>query len=643
MLFAAPRFLRPDVHRVVLIFPRCIHRADNAGKTFYAVFPLGNALPVLPVALPLLVAAILAGLRKHLSRAAADSGAIACAGVNLVLCLILLSEAHHQTIVSWFGNWYPRGSMVLGIDFVIDPVAAGMASLVACLTFLALLFSWRYVDAGSNHFQPLMLVFLGGMTGFCLTGDLFDLFVFFELMSTAAFALTGLKTQEPAPLQGAFNFAVTNSIAAFMVLTGIAFLYAVTGALNMAQIGLLLVHRHDRLVVFAFALITCGFLTKAAIVPFHFWLADAHAVSPTPVCVLFSGVMVELGLYAVLRLYAIIFLPALDTRAIALRGILLALGTVTAIFGGFMCYAEHHIKRLLAFSTISHSGLMLTAIAIQGPLATAGLLTYVLAHAFIKSALFFVAGILLHRLRTASEPALFGKGKELSGTALLWFAAGLGLAGAPGFATVLGEALTSNAAEAVGVRWLSLIFLLSGTLTAAAVFRVGIHTFLGWGTEPLTDRAAQVDELPETGEDQRVTPWYLVAPPFVCVLGAIVFSVLPHAREEILIAANRLCFQPAYLHVVYTGSTPPLPLPAGLDLSAKAAGLRGVVATLLAVALSLTSVFRTRLPRLLRTGAFLEGPLVALRALQSGHVADYVLWVTIGVAGTGLAFVVLLR
>jgi formate hydrogenlyase subunit 3/multisubunit Na+/H+ antiporter MnhD subunit len=141
-----------------------------------------------------------------------------------------------------------------------DPIGAGLAVLASTLTLLSLVFSWRVMDSGSNHFQPLMLIFLGAMCGFSLTVDVFNLFVFFELMSTAAFALCGLETKEPAPLQGSFNFAVTNTIAAFLVLTSIGLLYSVTGALNMAQIGLSLGTRHDPLILFAFALITCGFL-----------------------------------------------------------------------------------------------------------------------------------------------------------------------------------------------------------------------------------------------------------------------------------------------------------------------------------------------------------------------------------------------
>jgi multicomponent Na+:H+ antiporter subunit D len=427
-----------------------------------------------------------------------------------------------------------------------------------------------------------------------------------------------------------------------MVLTGIAFLYAVTGALNMAQIGLALTHRHDPLVLFACALITCGFFTKAAVVPFHFWLADAHAVSPTPVCVLFSGVMVELGLYAVLRLYAVIFVPAMDEKAAVLRHILLAFGVLTALLGGVMCYAEHHVKRLLAFSTISHAGLMLVAISIQGPLATAGFLTYLLGHAFVKAALFFVSGILLHLYRTASEPLLFGRARDQFVPAALWFLGGLGLAGFPWFATMLGDAMTSNAAEAVEIKWVSYVFLASGLLTAGAVFRVGLHTFLGWGSEPISDTAARVDEKPDTDETAR-TRWFQVAPPAVCLAVATALTFTPHFREEMLAAANRMWVQSGYLHAVYKNATLPLPAPHDADLDARSAAVHGAVASLLGLLLALTSVFRGRLARGLRAGAFLEGPLFMLRALQTGQIGDYVTWMTIGAAVLGAAFVVLLR
>jgi multicomponent Na+:H+ antiporter subunit D len=603
-------------------------------------------LPPLPIAVPLLGAALIAACRKWLSRRAADTLGIAFAGITLASTSSLLLHATHATEVYWFGNWYPRGSMVLGITFVVDPIGAGLATLAALLTFLALLFAWRFVDSGGDHFQPLMLLFLAAMCGFSLTGDLFNLFVFFELMSTAAFALCGLKTAEPAPLQGSFNFAVTNTIAAFLVLTGIAFLYAVTGALNMAQIGLALSHRHDPLVLFAFTLLTCGFFIKAAIVPFHFWLPDAHAVAPTPVCVLFSGMMVELGLYAVLRLHAVLFAASLAPHAAQLRGILIAFGAATTLVGGIMCYAEHHLKRLLAFSTISHAGMMLLAMSIGSPLAIAAMLTYLLAHALIKSSLFFTSGIVLHRLRSISERVLFGRGTKIPFTACLWFLGGAGLAAAPGFATMLAEACVAHAEELAHIHGISLLFMVGGTLTGAAVFRVGMHTFLGWGSEPLTDESAEVGELPETSKANQRIYWYHITPPALLVALALALPFLPVWLPILSNAAVTLSpqavSQAAYLHVVYTGQT--------IDLTQQtwkqalpSAAVRGLITVSLALLLACTSVFRLNIKRWLRLGPHLEGDQHLLRGLQSGHPGDYVLYLTAGLALFGSAAMLLLR
>ena len=176
-------------------------------------------------------------------------------------------------------------------------------------------FSWRYFEQVGTYYHALMMTFLAGITGFCLTGDIFDLFVWFELMGVSAYALTAYRPEERGPIQGALNFAITNSIGAYLSLSGIALIYGRTGALNMAQIAVALArHPAGRLVVVAFLLIISGLLIKGAIVPFHFWLADAHAVAPTPVCVLFSGVMVELGLYGIARVYWSVFGVSLGHR-----------------------------------------------------------------------------------------------------------------------------------------------------------------------------------------------------------------------------------------------------------------------------------------------------------------------------------------
>ncbi len=608
-----------------------------------------SPLVPLPVAVPLLGAATLAGLRTFASRRVMDTLAILIAAVHVVLCALLLRQASAGTLVYWFGNWFPRGSMVLGIGFFVDPLAAALALLAGVLFLFAFVFSWRFVDAGAKHFHPLMLVFLAAMSGFVLTADLFNLFVWFELMSTAAFALCGLKTTDPAPLQGTFNFAVTNTVAAFLGLTGISLLYAVTGALNMAQIGLQLTNspggaRHDPLVLFAFTLLVCGFFVKGAIVPFHLWLPDAHAVAPTAVCVLFSGLMVELGLYAIARLHTVIFAGALSSHTDALRGILLAFAAGTVLLGGVMCYAEHHLKRLLAFSTICHAGLTLASLAMRGTVADAAFFTYVLGHAFVKAALFFCAGIVLHRLRSVSEQVLWQRRRVLKWTGVLWFVGGLGLAGVPPFGTWMGEAMADAAAKQVNLHGLSFLFIFGETLTAAAVFRVGLHIFAGLGSVPLTDEAAAVDEVPETNEESRIVKPYHFLPPLLCLCVAAGLFVTPHFLPWMTDAAARFANQPGYWHTLYTGQTavtPQAPLLSRDDLTE--AGLHGLLATVLALGLALTSVYRHKLKTWLRLGPYLETALQPLRNLQSGHPGDYVLWLTVGVALFGALSTFLLR
>lgn len=599
--------------------------------------------PALPVAVPLLGAATLAATRKWLPRPAMDCLALLIAAVTFAFTLrLFFMTLAHGNSVYWLGGWYPRGSMVPGIGFFLDPAGTGLAALAAFLTTLALLFSWRFIEAGDQHMHPLLLIFMAAMCGFCLTGDIFDLFVFFELMSIAAFALCGLKTAEPAPLQGSFNFAVTNTVAAFMVLTGIAFLYAATGALNMAQIGLQLGARHDPLVLFAFTFIVCGFLTKAAIVPFHLWLPDAHAVAPTPVCVLFSGLMVELGLYAVLRLRYVVFGQTFAAHETAIRGLLLTFAAVTVLIAGFMCYTQHHLKRMLAYSTVCHAGLMMIGLALGGPKATAALLNYVFAHAWVKGSLFFVSGILLHRLRSISEQDLFGKGKRLRWTALLWFLGGAGLASAPIFGTMLGEAGMSETAKALHVHGIEALFMFGGAMTAAAVFRTGMHIFFGWGDEPITDRAALIGELPETPETSRRVPWFQFLPPALCLALAVAITFAPQWTQIVTRAATSLTSQTAYLHTLYTGNNLPLH-PAGSHLELAGSALRGVIATLLAALLAFTSVFRAKIARMLRLGAFLENGFRPLRAMQSGHPGDYTFWITAGASIFGAASLLLLR
>jgi multicomponent Na+:H+ antiporter subunit D len=551
--------------------------------------------------------------------------------------------------VYWFGGFRPARGIAIGIDFEAGSLSAGLASLAAVLVTASMTFSWRYFRRVATYYHALMLIFLAGMAGFCLTGDIFDLFVWFELMGVAAYALTAYRPEEKGSLQGALNFAITNSIGAYLSLSGIGLIYGRTGALNMAQIGAYIGrHPPDGLVTVAFLLVIAGLLIKSAIVPFHFWLADAHAVAPTPVCVLFSGVMVELGLYGIARVYWSVFGQALGHRA-AISHLFLALGVLTAVIGALFCFRERHVKRLLAFSTISHAGVFLAGIALFTPLGLAGTAVYVISHGLVKAALFLCTGVVLHRLGSVNETWLHGRGRSLRVTGVVFTLAAFGLANLPPFATFLGKGYIDESAWAQGLPWITGVFVACAIVTGAAVFRVAGGVFYGLGDPPSEDpqmAKMAAEETSETDSDKRRTPLTMIIPPAVLVACAAAIALIPQFGAVVEAAAIRFEDQSGYITTVLAGAHVAHPV---APAAAESAGitvsdvLTGTGTAIGALILAFLALYWRRLPLLRRgyePGAGLTAPI---QRFQSGVINDYVTWIVLGLAVIGGVLALIIR
>ena len=556
---------------------------------------------VLSLLVPLGAACALAGLAPFTHRRAGWTPVLVMAAAAVLSAVALGRTAPRLDFV--FGGWQPR----VGVAFAIDDIGGGLALFVGVLGVAALAVAARSIAAESLAFDALMLVFIGAMIGFCLTGDLFNLFVFFELMSVSAYVLVGYEVRRRAALEGALTFAVTNSVGSILLLVGIALLYGHTGALNLAQIGRT-IGPADTLVEVAFALIACGLLVKAAVVPFHLWTADAYAVAPTPVCILLAGAFSELGLYGLARVYWTVFhgsLPAEEVRAV-----LLAAGVLTAALGAVMCAVQHHLKRMLAFATIAHVGLFLAGLGLLTAEGVAGTAIWVVADGLVKAGLFACVAILHHRFGVVEVADLHGRGSR--GVGVIFVLGALAIAALP---------LTGKALIEEGEAWLPVAMVLVTGVVAGTLLRAAGRIFWGLGKPPPHDPAG--DE--PAGEDVREGEGgvgLLRALAAALVLGGIAWGFVPGLRGAAGRAAAAFTDQRGYAAAMLDGHAPPLPhvvlAPPGATAYVYALGSLGLALAIAAVGLW--------------GGLRVPAPVEALRRLHNGRPGDYVTWTVLGAA-----------
>jgi multicomponent Na+:H+ antiporter subunit D len=602
-----------------------------------------ETMAALVVAVPLLFAALLAAVSHWLPRSVPDIVAIVGAAAVTAMGVMLMLGTRGEPRVVWFAGWHPQHGLPIGIAFVVDPLAAAMVALAGLIALASLIFSWRYFEEVGHLYHSLMLVFVAGMSGFVLSADLFNIFVWLELMSIAAYALCGYQVHQASVIQGAVNFAIINSLGSFAMLLGVAMVYGSTGQLNLSGISHhLTTHGASPPVVVGFALITTGLLVKAGAVPFHFWLSDAYAVASAPVGALLAGVMSDLAYHTFARVYWDGFAAGFQEHAAAaVRGVLVAVAVLTAIVGAVMCWLQSDLKRQIAFLTISHGGVVLAGIALLTPRGLAGATMYLISDGTLKAGLFLSFAVVILRLGSSDELRLRGRGQGAVIPGLLFVTAAIGLGLAPPLGTFLSAALIYDSA---GFGWLTPVLAVATAVTAATVMRATGRIYFGWGSahDPFltSQRAEEPKEGEPTGGDQLGVRRrsVLLAPAFVLVAVGCGLSFVPGIAGETVAEAHAAQDYHAREALVLHDEASTPPVKHAFQASGAAWGY-GIGTTTGAVLLAGAALaWRPDPKEARRRLAPVLAVTRALKGVHDGAVGDYAAWLTLGTALLGVAW-----
>jgi multicomponent Na+:H+ antiporter subunit D len=480
------------------------------------------------VAVPL-GAAFLTMLAAFKARRLADVFSSCATGALLVLAVFTIGRQ----------GVYPVGGFLapLGITLVLDGFSVVLLVIVNGIGFLATIYSISYMERYTSKYKyyTLFLLMIGGMNGVVITGDVFNLFVFLEIASIASYALVAFGG-EHEELEASFKYLVLGSVGSAFILLAIALVYGATGQLNMAGIARALAGTDKPwLVDFAAVLFLAGFSVKAALVPFHPWLPDAHPSAPAPISAMLSGVLIKaLGVYALTR---IIFNVLGATPLFGM--IVMGLGVLSMTVGVFLAVGQWDFKRLLAYHSISQMGYVVLGIglgmfilasggdAVVAGTALLGGILHLANHAAFKSLLFFCAGSVEFRTGTRQLKELGGIEEKMPVTRLTCTVASLSIAGIPplnGFWSklIIVVATIQAAFMYPGILALTAVTVLVSFVTLISFLKVLRYVFLG--------------ALPDMFKNIRESPFFmgvtLVSLALLCAgMGLL---LIPGARGAIL-------------------------------------------------------------------------------------------------------------
>ncbi|MGD9618832.1 MAG: Na+/H+ antiporter subunit D [Mycolicibacterium sp.] len=441
---------------------------------------LATVLTPLPVLIPMLAAAVtlFAGRRPRLQRA---TTVLALSLVVVVSSALLMLADRDGTIALQVGGWGPTeaGMGPLGITLVVDRLSALMlvVSSIVLLAVVSYAIGQGIRDGDERQpvsiFLPTYLVLSAGVCMAFLAGDLFNLFVGFEVLLSSSFVLLTIGASKERVRAG-ISYVMVSMVSSMVFLLGIGLIYAATGTLNMAELSVRLGALPDGTRTALFAVLLVAFGIKAAVFPLSTWLPDSYPTAPAPVTAVFAGLLTKIGIYAIIRSHSLLFPGG------TMDGLLLVAGLLTMIVGILGAIAQSDIKRLLSFTLVSHIGYMVFGIALSTELGMSGAIFYVAHHILVQTTLFLVVGLIERQAGASALQRLGGLAAASPLLAFVFVVPALNLGGIPPFSGFIGKVALLEAGAQVGsvLAWLLVAgSVVTSLLTLYVVARVWTKAF----------------------------------------------------------------------------------------------------------------------------------------------------------------------
>ncbi len=504
-----------------------------------------NQLVLVPVILPLLGA----GLCLVLGRSARAQRVVSVAVLAIVVAtavVLLVHADRHGPQAVHVGGW-PAD---IGISLVADRLASLMLLVSTVVTLCVLLYSFGQgiVEFGRDTplsvFHPTYLVLSAGVSNAFLSGDLFNLFVGFEVLLASSYVLITLGGTD-ARVRAGTIYIVVSLVSSIIFLLSIACVYAATGTVDLASLADRIQDLPPDVARVLQLLLLVTFSIKAAVFPLSAWLPDSYPTAPAPVTAVFAGLLTKVGIYAIVRTQTLLF-PDSD-----LRTLLLWAATLTMVIGILGAVAQSDVKRVLSFTLVSHIGFMLLGVALASPLGLAGAIFYIVHHITVQTVLFLVAGLIEYRSGSTNLDRLGGLARAAPVLSVMFFVPAMNLAGIPPFSGFLGKLALAQAGIAAG-DWLAILAvaasIATSLLTLYAIAKVWNRAFWQPAEDADDDESSAAGSMHGRGvglqavaEKQRL-PLGMALPTLALVLVSVgltvaagpLFSYTERAADELV-------------------------------------------------------------------------------------------------------------